>query len=224
MERTKRILIVTLLLVTCGTCAREAAAQCAVCDIEGGCFICGMGPEGGTSCTTQGCFRCRTFGTCSGLGPNCAQLATKVENSPGTARLKVEDYTVRQVAAQSTRLASILADLGKDEVLREHSQVYLAPIELTAEDVEWWLRPAPDAAAFFVSLNERAKQVRGAPALVYDVAFRQGRDPARATLTIQLIKGSPADPGKSLLQLTLTDVRRASRGKRQWSIVDWKVE
>jgi 4-hydroxy-3-methylbut-2-en-1-yl diphosphate synthase IspG/GcpE len=98
------------------------------------------------------------------------------------------------------------------------------PIDLTAEDVERLLKPETESAAFFAALGRRAKQLHSTAPLVYDITFKLEQDLSRATITIQLVKGSTTNSGESLLQLTLGDAKEISQGKTQWVIVDWKLE
>ncbi|MBV9209795.1 MAG: hypothetical protein JOZ52_04155 [Acidobacteria bacterium] len=92
------------------------------------------------------------------------------------------------------------------------------------EDVAWWISPQAEFAPFFADLGKANQRLIGAEPLVYDITFEQQQDASRATITIRLIKGSTANVGESLLQLTLGDMKQTSQGKQQWSVLNWVLE
>lgn len=192
-----------------------ASAQCTVCEIFEGCFVCGQGPEGGTTCVTLSCFRCRTNGSCSSLAAQ--------SNLP-KLRLKVDRDTVREIATIDPRLAAILSDLGKEQTLKERYTFYLADVQLNAEDIDWWLNPNDQSSASATRLKKEVKRLRGKPAVLYDVSLQADPDSPLGTLIIQLRNSSASDTSGSLLQVTLTeDTRKASLDKRQWAVLSWQV-
>lgn len=202
------------------------SAQCTTCSIIEGCYECTQGPEGGTSCFTTACFRCRTTGFCGPLAAKttaiCGQLAAKSILPNG--RLKVDRDTVREIATRSPHLAAILSDLGKEETLKETYTFYLANVQLNAEDVESWLNPNDQSSDSFVKLKKEAKRLGSKPSLLYDVSLQADPDSPLGTLIIQLRNSSASDSSGSLLHVTLIeDTRKASLDKREWAILSWKV-
>lgn len=194
-----------------------ASAQCAVCAISEGCFECQQGPEGGTSCFTQGCFRCRTVGVCPAFG-----LAAQ-SNLP-KASLKVDRDTVRQIATIAPRLAVILSDLGREQTLKESYTFYLADVQVNAEDLDWLLNPNDQSSASLARQRKEAARLKGKPAVLYDVSLQADPHSSLGTLTIQLRNSSASDSSGSLLQVTLLeDARKANVDKRRWTVQSWQV-
>ena len=193
-----------------------ASAQCAVCVINEGCFECGQGPEGGTSCFTQGCFRCRTVGICPAFG-----LAAQ-SNSP-RASLKVDRHTVSQIATIAPRLAVILSDLGREQMLKETYTFYLADVQVSAEDIDWLLNPDQSSASSARQKRE-AKRLKGKPAVLYDVSLQADPDSSLGTLMTQPRNRSASDSPESLLEVTLLkETRKANLDERRWTVLTWQV-
>jgi hypothetical protein len=214
--RIKQSFMLLLLVFAYAGLQTRASAQCAVCSIPEFCFECTQGPEGGTSCFTNGCFRCRTTGTCP--VPGATSISPK-------ASLTVDPGTVSEIATRSPQLAAILSDLGKEETIRETYTFYLAGIQVNPEDMEWWLNPGNQSTASFARARKELKRLRGKPALLYDVSLEANSDSPLGTLIVQRRNTYESDSSASLLQVTLVeDSSKGSLGKRKWTVLSWQIK
>lgn len=208
--RVKLNVVFLLSVFACIGLQTTAFAQCAVCEIFEGCYECGQGPEGGTSCFTNGCFRCRTTGVCPVLN---------AKTSLPKARLRVGQDVSTEIATRNPHLAAILSDLGRETTLRETYVFHLANVQLKAEDMEWWLNPDDQSSVAFTGVKEEAKRLKGSkPELLYDVSVKASPDSAFATLVIQQRNGSASGSPGSLLRVTLL------KDTARWTVLNWEMK
>lgn len=208
--KVKFSVVLLLSVFACVGLQTTAFAQCAVCEIVEGCYECGQGPEGGTSCFTSGCLRCRTTGSCG--------LVLRAKTNLPKAPLSVSEDISRAIATRNLRLAAILSDLGRETVLRESYTFHLANVQLNAEDIEWWLN-ANDQSPIFAGVREEAKRLnRNKPELLYDVSLQASPDSAFATLVIQQRNGSASDSAGTPLRLTLI------KDTAKWTVLSWEIK
>lgn len=232
MGRLNRTLITSLVVLCTTTLAVTQSAQhfaarstrpfCVQCGLEGGCFICEGALNGGLRCRTLGCFTCILDGTCSNPGASQVQAP----NNVGESGIKFDADTIRQIAATQPRFAATLAGLNKvGGLTEEYTKVHWTPVYISSEDVEWWLKPEQESAAYFKKLNAKARRLnrRKTPLIGYDLTVAESSDSSLKTVKLQVANASEVDPAYSSLELVLLDFAKSNSKAREWQVKQWRV-
>lgn len=232
MSRLKKTLIATLVVLCTAVLADTQTTQhfaarstrpfCVQCGLEGGCFICEGALNGGLRCRTIGCFTCILDGTCSNPGANQVQARNNVAESG----IKFDADTIRQIGAQHPRFAATLAGLNKvGGLTEEYTKVHWSPVYISSEDVEWWLKPEQESAAYFKKLNAKARRLnrRKTPLIGYDLTVAESSDSSPKNLRLQVTDGSAVDPAYSSLELTLLEKPKPNSKTSEWQVKEWRV-
>jgi len=249
------VLATTILVVLSST---SSTAQCVECQLNQStwCWECvGIDESGAIKCPEVSCYSCRVSGVCiiiEGLSSKqnllqndtTAQKVVRMACDPKSleaiarddaalriAPLKFDPNTIREIAAVHPRFAATLASYNRTGGLtHEVGRQVWTPIELKAEDVEWWFKSSEDAAPFFSSLCQKAqpinKLIRSGEVspIIYDISVTESADSATRVVTVQAASNSAIDPPYSLLEIVLSDGGIGDTSKTGQSTVSWRIK
>lgn len=138
----------------------------------------------------------------------CDVTAALRESSKLKLRLTFDPRLIREIAVKHPRFAATLAGLNNGGGLTDaYSKIFWTPVEITQNDVEWWLKPGQQSAEFFKALSEKARSINqnGAPPTIYELTLEQLPDPSLATFRLRVVNGNAVDPSYSLLEVDLVN-------------------
>lgn len=249
--------LATIILVSVGSIT--SIAQCVKCAVNEStqCWECVASSESAAiRCPQVSCYNCLSDGVCiiqqfqepsreqdlreknasvqkvvrPKCDPNTLKAIARDDATQRMAPLKFDLGTIREIAAVHPRFAATLASLnhkgGLGYKVSHHSWT---PVELKAEDVEWWFRPKEEAAPFFRDLNQRARSINklilsGAVApVVYEILVKESADSSTRVMTLRVVSNSPVDPPYSSLEIVSTDVGMRDASNKGQSTTSWRI-
>jgi len=247
------VLAATILVVLSST---SSTAQCVECQVNEStwCWECvDTNQSAAISCPEVSCYSCKVSGVCiiQGLSSTqnllesdtTAQKVVRPACDPKTleaiarddaalrmAPLKFDPNTIREIAAVHPRFAATLASYNRTGGLTHKvgRQVW-TPIELKAEDVEWWFKSSEDAAPFFGSLCQKAqpinKLIRSGEVspIIYDISVTESADSATRVVTVQAASNSAIDPPYSLLEIVVSNGGVGVASNTGRSTISWRI-
>jgi len=224
--------------IACVKCQVNEATSCWEC------VATELNEAGAIRCTHVTCYDCAVEGVCLPPGdesPSPPQTALihsqfsihtflpksqqKNASSQLIPPLKIDPGVIRQIAAVHPRFAATLATFNLRGGLGATTAMqHWTPVDISAEDVEWWLKPEKDSAIFFEGVNEKAREINRLilQGKLAPVVYAISVDLSEQILTLRVISnGSAKDPNYSLLQIKLADKKTPDnkwRTAKEWRI------
>jgi hypothetical protein len=140
--------------------------------------------------------------------------------------IEIDPETIRQIAAVQPRFAVTLVDLIRGGGLPgDSATIYWSPVELTHQDIEWWLKPKEESTAFFDALDRKARRSlrRSDQLIVYEITLEPDSNLSIKTLRLRVIKGSVVDAPYSSLEIRLLASEELNSKRRRLEAKQWQI-
>lgn len=234
------------------TLTHQALAQCVQCHSDGGCFDCTASTNGGKGCKPAGCNFCSVYDACgkgfeevdpimmesrnsakplstfrkTALQPKTSIACAQNAGTALTSAVQFDPNVIREIGAISPRFGIVLAGLNRGEGLKGRwARVYLTPINVTSDDVEWWLKPETESAAYFKEFDAKGRKINlsGAQPIVYELRLNPQASLPLSTLKVRVIRGYSDDFVHPSFEMDLEETGAPDSGKGTWKIKAWRV-
>lgn len=231
---SRKSIIFLIVGLTLMTSAEQSRADCTKCIVRQTgearfCYFCtaaGAGETGGKLCSNPDCSTCTIHMPCVGGGslPPTGDRASDLAQPVLSAPITFDAETIREVAAQHPRFAFALAMLNRrGGLVTDHVHMFMAPVEVSAEDVAAILNPEdPGAQAVIARFDARVQKVlkrmaRGKQQPV-EYEFTAGDVAGQKTVKLQVVKAAGKDGAYRSLELNLSP-----DGEARTLTMGWKI-
>lgn len=189
-------------------------------------WICMASGQGGEACAMDGT-NCTLINPCTCREGFCPEGLLKLASNE-KIKLNLSDKLIKAVGVSHPRMALALVSLRKLPPLTySEGKINSAPVEITARDVAWHLRPAEKSKKYFAELKERVRESFKSGELPAVFAFSIVHSSDRLLLRLQLENALVTDPPYQFLEVDLSSpVDKSSSVKEgfiQLTATAWRI-